>query len=272
MLDYRAWIAAVILLVLGASGYLLWIHRTRAGYHARSLSASSRPAGSQPDKTRTLHVDGCNKDFLVKIGELVEPRAIPGAPLSTFEQIYGAPVKSAKSSTAKASTSKGGPVTWETDPFTLIEVPAGAAQAPSIHLSMNQGHVVQTLDDIELGIDSFAAIFRKARDRNVEIHERIRRNTAPTPGFTTPSWTLTVSIASSCNSRFRSEYSRTLASTPEIDSQIQPVAQTGAGNPPATQPSPYRSSVFMNKMVSNYTMTLSNGQSDSTAGSPSEHE
>ncbi|HEY9128066.1 MAG TPA: hypothetical protein VIM62_13115 [Acidobacteriaceae bacterium] len=252
-----AWIAAIVLIAAAAGGYLIWLHRTRAGYHARSLSASNRPANAQPDKTRTLHVDGCQKEFLVKIGELVEPQVIPGAPLPVFEQIYGSPEKPGRSAQPQAHI-------WDTDPFTLSE---NALQPPSLHLAINQGHVVQTLDDIELGIDSFAAIFRKARDRNLEIHERIRRNTAPSGN----SWTLTVSFDSSCSRRFRSEYSRTLASTPEIDRQINP-APAKADGQISTAASPYRSSVFMNKMVSDYTMVLSNGQSDSSAGSPSEHE
>lgn len=254
-----AWTAAIVLILAAIGGYLVWLHRTRAGYHARSLSASNHPAGSASDKTRTLHVDGCNKDFLVKIGELVEPRAIPGAPLSTFEQIYGQPERSAR---------PGSPATWNTMPFTLTEdSPAGNSAAPSVHLALNQGHVVQTLDDIELGIDSFAAIFRKARDRNIEIHERVRHNTSPDGD----SWTLTVSFDSSCSRRFRSEYSRTLAATTEIDQQINPVPSKPGGPTPVQQP-PYRSSVFMNKMVSEYTMVLSNGQNDSNAGSLSEHQ
>src|SRR5579871_6914641 len=106
-----AWTAAVLVLGALAVSYLVWVHRTRAGYHARSLSAPSRPAGAQPDKTRTLLVDGCDKPFLVKVGELVEPRAIPGAPLSAFEQLYGAPTKQKKNA----------PLTWDTYPFTLTE-------------------------------------------------------------------------------------------------------------------------------------------------------
>jgi hypothetical protein len=259
---YRAWIAAVVLLLAIAGGCLVWVHRTRAGYHARSLSASNRPPEAQKDKTRTLHVDGCDKDFLVKIGELVEPRVIPGAPLAAFEQIYDTPSK----------RSKTGVTLWNLDPFLLSEgAGAGSTQQPFVSVSIYQGHVVQTLDDIELGIDSFASIFRKARDRNIEIHERIRHNTGPVPGFDGESWTLTVSFDSSCSRRFRSEYSRTLAATPEIDGQINPPLSKSDGQS-AMQQAPYRSNVFMNKLVSEYTMVLSNGQNDSHFGSPSEHE
>jgi hypothetical protein len=258
-----AWTAAVVLIAAAAGGYLLWIHRTRAGYHARSLSASGRPAGAEPAKTRTLHVDGCEKDFLVKVGELVEPRAIPGAPLAAFEQIYGAPVKSTQSHSLPQ-----GVTAWATYPFTLSE----RRVAPSsLQLSVHPGHVVQTLDDVELGIDSFAAIFRKARDRNIEIHERIRRNAQPIPGFDGPSWTLIVSFDSSCSRRFRSEYSRTLASTAEIDGQIEPAVAKADGQV-KTESGLYRSSVFMNKVAFDYTMALSNGPSDATEGSPSEHQ
>lgn len=262
MLDYRAWVAALILLAAGAGGYFVWIHRTRAEYHARSLSASNRPPGSGPEKTRTLHVEGCEKDFVVKIGELVEPRVVPGAPLTAFEEIYGKPSK----------RGKPGIQIWDEEPFSLAEgVPAGSSQPPFVLVSINQGHVVQTLDDIELGIDSFAAIFRKARDRNLEIHERIQHNAGPGGGSEGASWTLTVSFDSACGRRFRSEYSRSIAATPEIDSQIEPAPPKEGGPIPVQQP-PYRSSVFMNKLVSEYTMVLSNGQNDSKAGSLSEHE
>ncbi|HTJ30357.1 MAG TPA: hypothetical protein VL346_07645 [Acidobacteriaceae bacterium] len=260
-----AWTAAVVLIAAAAGGYLLWIHHTRAGYHARSLSASGHPAGAQPAKTRNLHVDGCDKDFLVKVSELVEPRAIPGAPLAAFEKVYGPPAKPTRSSPIPH-----GVTAWESYPFTLTE--SKAAGAPQeLHLAVNPGHVVQTLDDIELGIDSFAAIFRKARDRNIEIHERIRRNDGPIPGFPGPSWTLIVSFDSSCSRRFRSEYSRTLASTAEIDGQIKP-SVTKTDGQVKMESGLYRSSVFMNKVAFDYTMALSNGQSDATDGSPSEHQ
>jgi hypothetical protein len=261
-----AWTAAIVLIAAAAGGYLIWIHRTRAGYHARSLSASNRPPEAPPDKTRNLHVDGCDKDFLVKIGELVEPRAIPGATLQAFEEVYGKPSK----------RGKPGIQIWDTEPFSLAEgvlsgTPADTTQPPFVLISLNQGHVVQTLDDVELGIDSFASIFRKARDRNIEIHERIQHNISRTGESAGASWTLTVSFDSSCGRRFRSEYSRTLAATPEIDREINPPPSKSDGQI-AVQQAPYRSSVFMNKLVSEYTMVLSNGQSDSKAGSPSEHE
>ena len=40
MLDYRAWIAAALILIAGASAYLIWIYRPKATYNAQSLSAA----------------------------------------------------------------------------------------------------------------------------------------------------------------------------------------------------------------------------------------
>jgi hypothetical protein len=272
MLDYRAWIAAAVLLLAVAGGYLVYLHRTRAGYAARSLSAAgqpandsaNQPAGASPQKnaanqTRTLHVDGCNKDFLVKVGELVEPRVVPGAPLTEFQTIYGQASK----------RGKPGISTWDEGAFALAAGSLAGAQQPQIVLvNVNQGHVVETLDGIELGIDSFGVIFRKARDQNIAIHERIAHNDDPGKG----SWTLTVSFDSACGRGFRSEYSRTLLSDPETDRLIAPHTTGPDGKPlPAGSALP-RSDVFLNKMVSEYTMVLSNGQDDSAAGTPSEHQ
>src|SRR5580658_1530360 len=94
MLDRRAWIIASLIVLLGAGAYVLWITRPRAKYQARSLSAAHRPPNQNPNiGTRTLHVEGCAKDFIVNTGELVEPRVVPGAPLERFRNIYGKEAK-----------------------------------------------------------------------------------------------------------------------------------------------------------------------------------
>ena len=190
MLDYRAWIAAAVLLFAAAGGYLVYLHRTRAEYAARSLSAAgqpanesaNQPAGASPhtsaaNQTRTLHVDGCNKDFIVKVGELVEPCVVPGAPLTEFQSIYGREFK----------RNGSGIASWDEGAFTLTEGAFGTRQPTSlVHVSMHPGHVVETLDGIELGIDSFGALFRKLRDMKLDAHERIESSPE--------GWTLIVSL------------------------------------------------------------------------------
>jgi hypothetical protein len=266
MLDYRAWIAAAVLLLAAAGGYLVYLHRTRANYAARSLSAAGQPAnesanqlgGTSPQKnaanqTRTLHVDGCNKDFLVKVGELVEPRVVPGAPLTEFQSIYGHESRRGKSD-------KSGIVSWDEGAFTITEGSFAAHQPSSlVHVSIHQGHVVETLDGVELGIDSFGALFRKLRDMKLDAHERIEHST--------DSWTLTVSFYSACGQRYRSEYSRTLPAGPDIDKFIT----RRVTNPDGSQSS-FRSDVFMNKLITDYVLTPSNGHDETSDGSSAEHD
>jgi len=233
---------AALLIVLGiAGGYVYWSHRARVAYTARSLSAPSQPAKPQ---TRQLHIDGCHDDFTVKMGELVEPRVVPGAPLEEFRKIYG----------KETRRDKDGAVVWDPNPYTLTAVQKPAA----IHLSLELGHVVQTLDGIELGIDSFGTVLRKMRDRGVETHERIER--------TPKGWTLIVSFYSNCSRNYRSEYSRTLQTTPELEKQIPPLPTKLDGQ--IEGPHLYRSDVFMNKVVSEYSLVPSEGKDDSDQGQP----
>jgi hypothetical protein len=256
MLDRRAWIISSLLVLLAAGAYVLWITRPRAKYEARSLTAAGQPARQASTiATKSLHVEGCNKDFIVKPGELVEPRAIPGTPPEQLRSLYG------------KETKRGGAETlvWDRDPYSLTERYVGPERPENfIQLSLNQGHVVETLDGVELGIDSFGAIFRQMRrDRKIEIHETIEH--------TDNNWTLRVSMFSDCGRKFRSEYSRTIPASPETDRLIAP-RPPAPGAQPAATPAPWRSDVFMNKVVYQYALTPSNGHDVPIAGDPSDHE
>jgi hypothetical protein len=254
MLDFRAWIIAGVILLSAAGAYVVWITRPRAMLTGRSLTAAQRSANSlSPSATRALHVEGCNDDFIVKPGELVEPRVVPGSSLDQFRSVYG------QETTREESASS----TWEQNAFTLTDSSSSAASPEAaVHVSLHQGHVLETLDGIELGIDSFGAIFRKMRDRKIEVHERMQN--------TDNGWTLIVSLYSSCSRKFRSEYSRTLPHTPEVDKLITPQPPSPNGNPGVT-PALWRSDVFMNKIVSEYSLIPSNGHDESPEGSPAEH-
>jgi hypothetical protein len=257
MLDYRAWIIAGVIILSAAGAYVIWVTRPRAVTNARSLTAGGHPANSPTTPvTKSLHVDGCNEDFIVQPGELVEPRVVPGGPLEQFRTIYGQETKHGKDS-----------ATWDENAFSLTASNSDGNSGPDnganfVNLSVNQGHVVETLDGIELGIDSFGAIFRKMRDKKVEIHERMDGGEG--------NWTLIVSIYSACGHKFRSEYSRTLPGSTELEDLIIP-HQTNPDGTVTPTSGPFRSDVFMNRVVTNYSLVPSQGHDDSPTGLPSEH-
>jgi hypothetical protein len=251
MLDFRAWIIAGLVLLSAAGAYVIWITRPRAGYAARSLSAARPPSNlaSQP-VTKSLHVEGCKDDFLVNPGELVEPRVVPGSTLDQFRNIYG-----------KESDKEGPSIfVWSGEAYDLRMIRANAEEPEdSVQISLNGRHVLETIDGIELGLDSFGTIFRKMRDRKVEAQEHIRRSG--------DHWILTVSIHSSCGGKFRSEYFRSIPASPETDSLINRRSIGTDG-----RPGQLRSDVFMNKVVYDYIMETSDGKDGSNTGEFSEHD
>jgi len=259
MLDRRAWIISSLIVLLAAGGYVIWITRPRARYEARSLTAAGQPAKQASNiVTKSLHVEGCVKEFIVKPGELVEPRVIPGTPPDQQRAIYG-------KETRRDQSDGSAILTWDRDPYSLTSGYFGPERPENfVRISLNQGHVLETLDGVELGIDSFGAIFRQMRrDRKIEVHESIEHKDN--------SWTIRVSMYSDCGRKFRSEYSRTIPGSPEIDRMISP-RPAAPGTQPASAPAPWRSDVFMNKVVYQYTLTPSNGHDETLAGDPSEHE
>ena len=231
MLDWRAFLVSVLLVAFAAWSYLVWSDRVRFIHADRSLTAPP-PTANQTTKPKThnLHVEGCNEDFIVKVGELVEPRVIPGASLAQFRSVYGQETRRDQHHVA----------TWERRPYILTESDSGPSQTSFVHLSVPPGHVVETLDGVELGIDSFAAILHKMRDRKIEVEEKVTASDGK--------WTLTFNLDSGCARQFVSEYSRTLDSSPEIDKQI--AGKIG----PDGQMGPLRPDVLLNKVVYEYTL------------------
>lgn len=247
MLDYRAWVVACLILLSAAGAYLLWIYRPKATYNARSLSAGPHPSQSQP-ATRSLHVEGCKDDFIVSPGELVEPTVVPGASLDQMRSAYG----------EESKRDKNGVLTWDKYEYSLTGGYFGTVEPYNfLRISLNSGHILESLDGVELGLDSFGTIFRKMRDKKVEVQERIRRDG--------DRWILTVSMNSACGRKFRSEYFRSIPSDPETDSKIN---RRLAG--PDGKAGLLRSDVFMNKVV--YDFVMETGKHDSGEGEPSEHE
>lgn len=262
MVDRRAWIVTVLILLSMAGAYVLWFTRPRAGYNARSLSASGHPASSpQQPATVNLHVEGCREDFLVKPGEIVEPRVVPGAPLEQFVNVYGPETKPKRPRRGEPEPLIPGVHTWDHDEYTLAEDASSDNSPAVVHVSLKSRHVLQTLDDVELGIDSMGTVFRKMRDRMIEVRETIEHANGQ--------WTLHIYIPSTCGRGFRSEYTRALPEDPEIDRQIAGLAQKPNGSPAGA--SALRSDIFMNKVVYEYTLARMNGLNAPLPGIPSEH-
>jgi hypothetical protein len=258
MIDRRALLITGVLVLLAAAAYTLWIVRPRASMASRSLTAAPRTTRQSSDRvttavTRSLHVDGCHDDFIVRPGELIEPNIVPGSSIEQFRSVYG-PEAVPK---GKIKPGQPGIHTWSREAFSIAE--GQSEEGDFVHVSLNPGHVVETLDGVELGLDSFGAIFRKMSDRKVEVHERLLNAEGK--------WTLIVSLYSSCGRHYRSEYTRTFDSTPEIEHFLNRRVPGPHG-----ELGPLRSDVFMNKVVSEYTMVPSNGQNDSSLGVPSEHD
>jgi len=258
MLDYRAWIISGVILLTAAGAYVVWITRPRAVYSARSLTGPRRPANPPPPVTKSLHVEGCKEDFIVSPGELVEPTVVPGASLDQFRTAYGPETKQ----------ESPGLRLWKQEEFWLADGDFGTQNLSDfVQISMNTGHIVETLDGVELGLDSFGTIFRKMQDRKVEIHERIMRSE--------DKWTYIVTMFSACGRKFRSEYTRSIPSDPLVDRQIAPVVGNGATSGQTGQSGQsgiLRSDVFMNKVVYDYSIKPSGGSNISNEGSPSEHD
>jgi hypothetical protein len=146
------------------------------------------------------------------------------------------------------------------DAFTLTAIGPNEKAAPdSLQISVKGRHIVETLDGVELGLDSFSRILSKMQDKKVEIHERILKDDK--------NWTYVLSLYSACGKNFLSEYTRTLPRDPQTDHQITSL-------PPAAglDPGLLRSDVFMNKVAYDYAMKVSGGNDDSNEGSPAEHD
>jgi hypothetical protein len=251
MLDYRAWIVAGAILLSAAGAYLLWIYRPKATYNARSLTAGARHADAPA--TKSMHVEGCKDDFIVSPGELIEPVVVPGTPLEAMRSVYGQESKDGR-------RDKQGVLTWDKYEYSLMEGFAGeATRGDFLRLSMNSGHILETLDGVELGLDSFGTIFRKMRDKKVEVHERIRRDD--------DKWTLIVSLDSACGRKYRSEYFRSIPADAETDNKIN---RRVAG--PDGKAGLLRSDVFMNKVPYDYVMETAESRDDALEGDSSEHD
>lgn len=268
MTSFRALIFAVLVALASVAGYIVWANLQHAPVKSKELVIVGSANKPDPHAKKQLHVSGCVDDFTVAVGELVEPRVVPGSTLDQFRVLYGKETK----------LTRDGIATWVTDPYTLTEESIFPSKTSAlkpqgyVSLTVNQGHVVQTLDGIELGIDTFAALFRKLRDRKIEGHESLERLDG--------NWVYTASFYSSCGRKYRGEYIRILPESPEINAKI--IAQVPVPNGPANQtPSSstnvnaatqWKSDVFMSKVISDYRLVVSNGRDSSDKGQLVSHE
>jgi hypothetical protein len=244
MIDRRAWIITGIIFLMIGVAVFIWVTRTRTKFEGRSLSAAA-PQPRKPE-TKKLHVDGCELDFLIKPTQYVEPRIAPGATPEQFRAIYGKESRLEKPGTYIHDQ-------WE---YNLSDTYLGPNDSPrgkdnAIQIHIEPGHTLQTLDDIELGINSFGVIFQKMQeDHERKVHERLDRVGS--------NWVYTVSFYSMCGKAFRSEYSRTVPSDPDLDKMIAPKEIVVNGK---TQPGtgPQRTVIFGTKYASDFALVSSNG-------------
>jgi hypothetical protein len=166
MLDYRAWIVACVILLSAAGAYLLWIYRPKATYNARSLSAGAHPSDTATKPvTKPLHVDGCRQDFIVSPGELVEPTVVPGASLDSFHDVYGKETK----------RDPQGALTWDKYEYSLTADGFGGGNpGSSLWISLNSGHILESLDGVEQGLDSMGAHPARRRPLDTNAFTRLR--------------------------------------------------------------------------------------------------
>ncbi|WP_263357199.1 hypothetical protein [Acidicapsa ligni] len=255
------WIIAILLFVLAGGAYLIWWARPRAVLHGQLHSANEKPSHSNapPQNLKPLHVAGCDRDFLVRPGEILEPRVLPGSSIEQFRAVYG----------KESERDKNGPVTWDLYPYTLTDSNFGLESSSNfVSVDMNPGHIFKTLDGVELGIDTFGSILQRAKDGGIQVHESIRHvDPVDHSDQADGQWMLTLSLYSACSRKFRSEYRWTIPGSPEVDRQILP-PNNGSTDPNA----PWRSEVFMNKFVVNYDLEISNGTDKSGEGHPSIHD
>jgi hypothetical protein len=255
MVQTRAWIFVILILLSAAAGYILWLKLPHTAVANKELSVvGRRPTPAADAKKRTLHIDGCNADFSVAIGELVEPRVTPGSLKDQFRSVYGKETKH----------DKLGNLIWVQDPLSLTDNENSRdSSAKYVSVAVNQGHVVETLDGMELGIDTFTSIFRKMRDKKIDVQERIDH----VDGY----WVYTIALYSACSHKYRSEYTRTLPESPELDKQMTALMAPQPANL-AGQPAPVLTNPFMNKVVYDYNLVISNGSDSPAPGKPSIHD
>jgi hypothetical protein len=255
MVQTRAWIAVFVILLLGVGGYVIWLNLPHTAVANKNLNVvGRRPAQPDSSKKKSLHVEGCNEDFSVAIGEIVEPRVVPGSSIEQFRSIYG----------KETTRDKLGNLTWVQYPYSLTAIDSNQdSSAKYVGVAVNQGHVVETLDGMELGIDTFTSIFRKMRDKKIDVQERIDHS----GGY----WIYTIALYSACGHKYRSEYTRTLPANAEMDKQMSALMAAQPSNL-AGQPAPQLMNPFMNKVVYDYNLAISNGSDQPAPAKPSIHD
>jgi len=248
MPDIRSVVIALVLLALAAGAWFLFITKPKATYSVKQDKAAHDAAASALlAGTTTLHVEGCTADFPIRPGERLEPRVLPGASRDQFRNIYG----------KETTLDKSGSLVWKLEPYTVTDFESGKPNA-AVTIQMAQGHVLRTLDGIDLGVDTFHSILRRNMGLWIEVHERIEKRE--------DEWVLNLSFYSACGKKYRSVYSWTLPSSPETDRLIHLPTET-----PQTPKSPLNSNTFYNKVVENYRLEFANGTDDTTLGTPSAH-
>jgi hypothetical protein len=245
----KAWIVAILLFLL-VSPSAVWY--ATMNLHRRS-GESPRPAaipGSALSKETKLdsqvagtHIEGCEAFILPGPGEPLEPRLLPEASIEDLRHLYGQETK---------HVDEIGEWEWQSSGFNLQGWEQGKARTVrSIGLDAKPGHIIATPDGIKLGKDTFATLLLKMKRRGITVRERMEGADG--------TWILFASFPSTCNPDDWSEYSWYSEGTPAVEKAI--------GNS-----IPFRSDVFLHKIVENYATGTGRESDGDSEGQPATHQ
>jgi len=232
--------------ILCAAGMLVW-HKFSDIFPRKEqvLSTQTQSATTVPKtvKAAPVQIRGCATYIEPPSGALVEPRVLTGASIEDLRQAYG------KESNYNSEIREW---EWKFEDFDLQGwANSKGDRARAIGINTKPGHIVATPDGIELGKDTFANLLQKMKDRGVTVSEKMEGADG--------TWILFASFPSVCNPENWSEYSWYMKGTPAIEDAIGDSI-------------PFRSNIFLNKVVSNYSTGVGKESDGDVEGQPATHE
>lgn len=193
---------------------------------------------------------GCDANSHIELGKQIEPRATPDQPVSAFRKVYG----------KESKRNEFGPLTWNFPGYSITDGYFNKSKASDfVSISVRPSHTLSTVDGVELGVDTFATVLKKLRAKGIEVEESMDGPEG--------NWMLYVSFSSPCSRNFRGDYSWFMAGSPKTDRQIIPEMKGSVYQSPT-----WRSDVFLNKVVYDYTLSRSNGNDIPVGNQPSTHK
>ncbi len=237
----------ILILTCAAAGRVAWLKfmRPPATTPRSLIIASNAPLQKSVHNQLipTLQIERCEAYVQTHRGENLEPRAFPNASIEKFRRAYGQESK---------YTNEIREWEWQADDFNLqVWGDSDPKRVRSIGLDARPGHIITTPDGIDLRKDTFATLLQKMRDRGISVSEKMEGADG--------TWILFASFPSLCNADDWSEYSWYLNGTPAVDDAV--------GNS-----IPFRSNIFLQKVVENYSMAIGKESEGDIEGQPATHE